>query len=90
MGSRRPAVARGQVRDGAVEVRVAKDDNEAARLATARRSAFSALARVAPTTILEDATVPRSRIGWPGFQGFRCSTIIGCPVRNMAMMDLTI
>ncbi len=49
-------------RNGAVEVRVAKDDGEAARLATARRSAFSALARVAPTTILEDATVPRSEL----------------------------
>ena len=35
---------------------------EAAKLATARRSAFSALARVAPTTILEDATVPRSEL----------------------------
>jgi glycolate oxidase len=46
----------------ALEVRVAKDDAEAARLATARRSAFSALARVAPTTILEDATVPRSEL----------------------------
>jgi glycolate oxidase len=43
-------------------VRVAKDEAEAARLATARRSAFSALARVAPTTILEDATVPRSEL----------------------------
>ena len=29
---------------------------------SARRSAFSALARVAPTTILEDATVPRSEL----------------------------
>lgn len=47
---------------GCLEVRVAKDDAEAARLATARRSAFSALARVAPTTILEDATVPRSEL----------------------------
>jgi glycolate oxidase len=46
----------------ALEVRVAKDEAEAARLATARRSAFSALARVAPTTILEDATVPRSEL----------------------------
>ena len=45
---------------GAKEVRVAKDDAEATRLASARRTAFSALARVAPTTILEDATVPRS------------------------------
>jgi glycolate oxidase len=47
---------------GAIEVRVAKDDAEAAKLATARRSAFSALARVAPTTILEDVTVPRSEL----------------------------
>jgi glycolate oxidase len=48
--------------NGARELRVAKDEAEAARLATARRSAFSALARVSPTTILEDATVPRSEL----------------------------
>jgi glycolate oxidase len=48
--------------NGALEIRVAKDDAEATRLAMARRSAFSALARVAPTTILEDATVPRSEL----------------------------
>jgi len=48
--------------NGAKEVRVAKDDAEAAQLATARRSAFSALARLAPTIILEDATVPRSEL----------------------------
>ena len=47
---------------GAREVRLAQDEAEAARLAAARRSAFSALARVAPTTILEDATVPRSEL----------------------------
>src|SRR6185436_804768 len=47
---------------GCLEVRVARDDAEAARLASARRSAFSALARIAPTTILEDATVPRSEL----------------------------
>jgi glycolate oxidase len=46
----------------ATDVRMAKDEAEANRLATARRSAFSALARVAPTTILEDATVPRSEL----------------------------
>jgi glycolate oxidase len=50
------------LKNGAREVRVAKDETEAAKLATARRSAFSALARVAPTTILEDATVPRSEL----------------------------
>ncbi len=47
---------------GATEVRRAADAAEASRLATARRSAFSALARRRPTTILEDATVPRSRL----------------------------
>ena len=47
---------------GCMEVRVAKDEAEATKLASARRSAFSALARVAPTTILEDATVPRSEL----------------------------
>jgi glycolate oxidase len=49
-------------KNGAMEVRIAKDDAEGAKLATARRSAFSALARVSPTTILEDATVPRSEL----------------------------
>jgi glycolate oxidase len=49
-------------KNGAMEVRRARDDAEAARLAMARRSAFSALARLAPTTILEDATVPRSEL----------------------------
>ena len=49
-------------RCGAVQVQVAANTEEAAKLATARRSAFSALARVAPTTILEDATVPRSEL----------------------------
>src|SRR5262249_28805279 len=49
-------------RNGSLEVRVAKDEAEATKLASARRSAFSALARVAPTTILEDATVPRSEL----------------------------
>jgi glycolate oxidase len=47
---------------GCTEVRVAQNDAEATRLASARRTAFSALARVAPTTILEDATVPRSEL----------------------------
>src|SRR5204862_354886 len=47
---------------GAKEVRVAQNEAEATKLASARRTAFSALARVAPTTILEDATVPRSEL----------------------------
>lgn len=48
--------------NGALAVRLARDEAEGIRLATARRSAFSALARVSPTTILEDATVPRSEL----------------------------
>lgn len=47
---------------GCREIRIAKDEAEATKLASARRTAFSALARVAPTTILEDATVPRSEL----------------------------
>jgi glycolate oxidase len=43
-------------------VRVAETSEEALKLKTARRSAFSALARRKPTTILEDATVPRSEL----------------------------
>jgi glycolate oxidase len=44
------------------DVKVAQTKEEALRLATARRAAFSSLARIAPTTILEDATVPRSEL----------------------------
>lgn len=47
---------------GAREIKIAQDAAEADKLKTARRSAFSALARMRPTTILEDVTVPRSEI----------------------------
>jgi glycolate oxidase len=43
-------------------IRQAANAQEAAQLAAARRTALSAVARVSPTTILEDATVPRSRL----------------------------
>jgi glycolate oxidase len=48
--------------NGAREVKLAVDEAEGARLASARRSAFSALARMKPTTILEDVTVPRTEL----------------------------
>jgi len=48
--------------EGAAEVKFAKNDEEAAQLMKARRSALSTIARIRPTTILEDATVPRSKI----------------------------
>jgi glycolate oxidase len=43
-------------------IKKAEDEKEALTLKNARRSAFSALARRRPTTILEDATVPRSEL----------------------------
>ncbi|RTR32322.1 glycolate oxidase subunit GlcD [Robertmurraya yapensis] len=46
----------------AVSVQMAKTVEEAEALTTARRTALSAIARIKPTTILEDATVPRSEI----------------------------
>lgn len=48
--------------EAAVRVEIAKSAEEADKLLTARRSALTALARLRPTTILEDATVPRSKI----------------------------
>lgn len=49
-------------REGAIEVRVARSPEEGAHVMEARRSALAALSRLRPTTILEDATVPRSKI----------------------------
>jgi glycolate oxidase len=48
--------------EGALSVQVAADDAEADRLLQARRGAIPALARLAPTLMLEDATVPRSEL----------------------------
>jgi len=47
---------------GAMQVRVARDAAERDKVWEARRAALSALSRVKPTTVLEDATVPRSKI----------------------------
>lgn len=49
-------------REGAVHVQVAATPEEGQKLLAARRSALAALSRLRPTTILEDATVPRSRL----------------------------
>ncbi|HEY4602412.1 MAG TPA: glycolate oxidase subunit GlcD [Cerasibacillus sp.] len=46
----------------AFDVSVAKTEQDAEKLTAARRTALSALSRLKPTTILEDATVPRSEI----------------------------
>lgn len=49
-------------KNGATSVRVAKDASERDSVWAARRSALSALAKLKPTLVLEDATVPRSKI----------------------------
>ncbi|WP_017185947.1 glycolate oxidase subunit GlcD [Alkalibacillus haloalkaliphilus] len=50
------------VTHGAINTSIAETETEAHNLREARRTALSALARLSPTTILEDATVPRSEI----------------------------
>ncbi len=49
-------------KNGAVQVRGAKSEAEKELIWQARRDALPALAQLKPTTVLEDATVPRSRI----------------------------
>lgn len=46
----------------AAEVQVSQTAEDSVRLATGRRSALPALARIKPTLVLEDATVPRSNV----------------------------
>jgi len=45
-----------------VQIKTAESEQEAGEVMAARRSALAALSRLRPTTILEDATVPRSQI----------------------------
>jgi glycolate oxidase len=47
---------------GAASIRAAKDAAERDKVWEARRAALSALAKLKPTLVLEDATVPRSKI----------------------------
>jgi glycolate oxidase len=47
---------------GATSIQVAEDAVERDKVWEARRSALSALAKLKPTVVLEDATVPRSKI----------------------------
>jgi glycolate oxidase len=48
--------------EGASAVTIAESEEEAAGLLQARRAVLPALSRLEPLTLLEDATVPRSRI----------------------------
>lgn len=48
--------------NGAASVKIAESDADRDAIFAARRAALPALAQVKPTTVLEDATVPRSKI----------------------------
>ncbi len=48
--------------NGADEIRLAKDAAERDKIWAARRAALPALAKLRPTTFVEDATVPRSEV----------------------------
>ncbi|MGH9339035.1 MAG: FAD-linked oxidase C-terminal domain-containing protein [Acidobacteriota bacterium] len=48
---------------GTFELRVAKDDADRARIWKGRKSSFSAVGRLSPDFIVQDAVVPRSRLG---------------------------
>jgi len=47
---------------GAREVRRARDENERAGLWNGRKKAFGAMGRIAPDLLVQDATVPRTRL----------------------------
>jgi glycolate oxidase len=55
-------VARIFQKHGASSIQVSKTPEDGARLFSARRAAFPALARLKPTTLLEDVSVPRSEL----------------------------
>lgn len=47
---------------GAAEIRFSKDDEDAQKIWTARRSAFGACAKLRPNVVAEDVVVPREKI----------------------------
>jgi glycolate oxidase len=55
-------MARACTAEGATSVRIAESPEAASEVLHARRAALPALSRLEPLTLLEDATVPRSRI----------------------------
>jgi FAD/FMN-containing dehydrogenase len=49
-------------RNGAYEVRVARDDEERAKLWLGRKGAFGAMGRISPDMLVMDAVIPRTRL----------------------------
>ncbi|MDQ3858870.1 MAG: FAD-binding protein [Actinomycetota bacterium] len=49
-------------RNGAAEVRVARDDEERQRIWRARKAAFAAMGRISPSYYVQDSVIPRTRL----------------------------
>jgi glycolate oxidase subunit GlcD len=70
-------------RNGAYDVRVAKDDEERARLWLGRKGAFGAMGRISPDMITMDAVIPRTRLPEVLVAIDRMSKTYGLPVANV-------
>jgi len=70
-------------RNNAYEVRIAKDDDERARLWLGRKGAFGAMGRLAPDMITMDAVIPRTRLPEVLLAIDRMSSRYGLAVANV-------
>ena len=70
-------------RNNAYQVRVAKDEDERARLWLGRKGAFGAMGRLAPDMIAMDGVIPRTRLPEVLLEIDRISERYGLPVANV-------
>lgn len=70
-------------RNGAYDVRVAKDDAERTRLWLGRKGAFGAMGRISPDMVTMDAVIPRTRLPEVLSEIARISERYGLPVANV-------
>ena len=70
-------------RNNAYEVRVAKDDEERARLWMGRKGAFGAMGRISPDMLVMDAVIPRTRLPEVLAEIDRISLRYDLPVANV-------
>ncbi len=68
---------------GAFEIRMAKSEEERARIWKGRKGAFSAVGRLSPDYIVQDGVVPRSRLGEALVQINVLKTKYGLDVANV-------
>lgn len=70
-------------RNRSYDVRVAKDDDERARLWMGRKGAFGAMGRISPDMIVMDAVIPRTRLPEVLTEIARLSERYNLPVANV-------